>query len=527
MQLRPYQEDVFARARAEIRAGRKRFICVMPTASGKTVTFCALISMAVAKGSRVLVIAHRKELVTQASEKLDRFGVPHGVVMANHPRWQPHMPVQVASRDTLVARLNKPGFNIGEFQILIPDEAHHFSCESSMKIVRRWPDAVMVGWTATPARKDNRPLGIKFDDDGKFEYELFQSLVIGPTVAELIADGHIVPYEGFTYDMPDLRNVRKSGGDYNLEMLGAAMKPTVLGGKIIHDYLDHANGLRALAFAVNVEHSMALIQQARDAGISAEHIDANTPANIRDGVAKRVATGQTMFVSSVGVYTEGTDIPAIECVIAARPTKSIVMARQMLGRGFRLWCFTCQETPGPTCAGHHVKRMMRIHDHAGMLLDEDIGLPDADIEWSLSSEWKPKQPAPVRTCKGCMAVLPSSVTVCPRCQATMEAVKGIRRVVEDHTAQRLSIDELRARRPLGTRDLSDHHLRKVHAASREEKAAEFLRLCAIRDAKGLKERFPYAAYRSVFGTWPEFDPAFLADITPASRPFIPLPPRKP
>jgi superfamily II DNA or RNA helicase len=301
------------------------------------------------------------------------------------------------------------------------------------------------------------------------------------------------------------------------------MKQTILGGSIIRDYLEHAKGTRALAFAVNVEHSLAIVEQARAAGITAEHVDADTPSSIRAALLGRggkFETGEVMFVSNCMIMSEGTDVPSIQTLLLMRPTASLVLALQMIGRGLRPWCFTCRDAPRPTCVGHDVKRVCRIHDHANVL--ETHGLPDEDRPMSLDMDAPPK-PAPVSTCRKCNAMFPSGHTTCPRCGAPIETVTGMsgREITEDGDARRLTIEEIRARRKEGLDELTDAELMRVHKATREEKAAEYLRLIRVRDERGLKEKFPDAAYRAVFGVWPKFDDEFLAGITPATRSFIP------
>src|SRR3990172_812358 len=202
MHLRPYQSEAIAALRDMLRRGLRRVILVSPTGSGKTVMACALMQSAVARGNRVLVLAHRKELIDQCSEKLDRFGVPHGVQMAEHPRWRPQDPVQVASVATLIRRLTGP--RRPEAELIVVDECHHARAETYQKILDSYPGAPVIGLTATPWRSDGKGLG-----------ELFQDRVVAATVAQLTASGDLVPSAGFSYEIPDLAQVRTTGGDYN------------------------------------------------------------------------------------------------------------------------------------------------------------------------------------------------------------------------------------------------------------------------------------------------------------------------
>ncbi len=527
LSLRPYQTQLLNDLRMTARRGIKKVLLQLIMGGGKTVTIAALILAAVTKGARILYIAHREELIHQPSRKLDALGVDHGIVMANHPRWRPHAPVQVASRDTLVRRINKPTFNIGEFQIVIIDEAHHAMADTYGKIIARWPDAWLIGMTATPLRLDGKGLA-----------DLFEEMVCGPQPRELIDLGYLVSTSGFAYELPDLRGVKKARGDYNQSQLENAMRQVVLGGSIIRDYIAHANGKRALCFAVSVEHSMAIVEQANAAGVQAEHVDANTPDVTRDAILGpngRLSTGETLIVSNVGIATEGTDIPAIEVGILARPTASESLAMQMMGRVMRPYCFDCRDAPGPHCREiHRIKERALIHDHAGVIMKSNgemhHGLPDDDRFYTLDAT----QPAidigekKMKICPKCHATVPGATRHC-ECGHRFPFTEGMgsqTSVVEHEDADRIDLDELRKRRPAGARELSDRQLRKVMRATPEERAAEYLRLRRVREDKGFKEGFVGNAYREIFGEWPKFSALDLVDVEPADRPFIPLPPRE-
>lgn len=519
----PYQVELLDRGRAVMKRGVKRFILVLATGGGKTVVASSMIQAAVAKGKRVLFTADRKEHINQTVHKLDKCNVDLGVIMAGHPRWRPHAPVQVASRQTMIRRLHA-SVDFGNFDIIVEDECHHTRAASSELIRHRWPDAYVVGLTATPCRLDGKGLG-----------EVYEELVVGPGVRELIELGALVDFHGFAYERPNLTKVKKVHGDYNIKELDTVMRTTVLGGSVVRDYLENARGLRALAFAVNVEHSHAMVEQALAAGVPAVHIDADTPDEQREAVfgnpAKgdpgQLARGEVLFVSQVGVATEGTDIPAIECIILARPTASVVLAKQMPGRGLRTWCFHCMDRPTERCTsvGHRVKQFCRMHDHAGVF--ETHGLPDDDVSWTLSGD-PPKIGAPRqrRKCPKCKAMVAANQAVC-FCGHVFTNDEGIQQtqIIEKQT-ERLSIDELRRRRPKGTRELTNDQLLKVHRATRDEKASEYLRLLEIVKHKGLKEGFALHAYRETFGVWPRFKDDELANVTPSKKPFIPLPPRR-
>lgn len=527
MKARPYQEQMITDARAAITAAIRRLLLQLPTGGGKTLVASLIIDGATKRGSKILFLAHRRELITQTSAKLDALGVPHGVIMGAHRRNRPYLPVQVASVATLARRLTLDERHPNRIQIkpnlIFIDEAHHARAATYQFILDAFPEAVVIGLTATPCRIDGKGLG-----------ELFQKLVCGPSVRELTDLGFLVPAKGFTYDVPDLRGVRTSGGDYNLAQLDDAMGKVLLSGDYVREYQEHAAGRRAVVFAVNVRHSKLIVEQFLAAGIPAEHVDDTTPTERRDAALERVRKGETLVISNVGLFTEGTDLPALEVCILARPTKSLSLSLQMVGRVLRPWCFDCGDAPGAGCGEqrHRLKTHARIHDHAGVILDH--GLPDADRKWSLDPDQKPGA-QPVRRCPKCFCINPASATTCSECGASLRSSgESTEREIATVAGDKVDLDELRertqeisgVRRALGLPDLPPLALAKIAKATPYEKAAEFLRLREICRRTGRKPGWIGYSYRDVFASWPNFTEEFLSTVVPADSPFVRVP-RKP
>jgi superfamily II DNA or RNA helicase len=307
----------------------------------------------------------------------------------------------------------------------------------------------------------------------------------------------------------------------------------------VREYLTHARDRRAIVFPVNIEHSKALVGEFQSAGITAEHVDCNTESDVRFRAMERFRHGDLTVLSSVGVLTEGFDAPAAEVCILARPTQSLSLHLQMIGRVLRPF-------PG--------KRAALIHDHAGNTMRH--GFPDEDRDYSLTAT--PKSVKERHTCPACHAIFGglrrcagsgkcdgacvagaaglAKATHCPKCNEFIampeeRAESTPRGAVPDATeGVRLSkeqIQELRGRRAkLGLRELTDRQLARAAKATREEKAAEFLRLCAVAESKGFKTGFVAHQYRNVFGVWPKFADGELDGIEPAERPFFPLEPKR-
>lgn len=496
LQLRDYQTNAIDQVRDHLRAGAHRVLLVAPTGAGKTVIASAMIHAAQARGSRIVFLAHRRELITQCSAKLDQLGVDHGIIMASHPRWKPHLQVQVASVQTLARRLQcdpRDSRRLREPDLVFIDEAHHARARTYERILEAFPKACAVGLTATPWRIDGRGLG-----------ELFEQLVVAARVRELTEQGSLVPARGFTYQRPDLSQVRTSAGDYNLAQLDDAMGKVVLTGDLVAEYQAHAAGKRAVVFAVNVKHSRAIVEQFRAAGVQAEHVDDQTPETERDAVLARIRDGRTLVVSNVGILTEGWDCPAVEVAILARPTKSVALALQMMGRVLRPW-------PGKDCA--------RIHDHAGVILEH--GLPDDDRDYSLEGN-KPPAPAPTRSCPQCFCVNPAGRKTCIECGAELASVQG------QQQRQVVQVDGKRIEFGPGSDGIAEYMERQADAwepdelallaaATPEQKAAEYLLLQREARQRGFRPGWVGYRYREMFGAWPNFSNDFLAGVLPAEQ----------
>lgn len=411
VELRDYQTNAIARVRDAYGRRYTRPLLVSPTGSGKTTIAAKIIELSVAKGKRVIFAAHRKELIDQCSARLTKLGVQHGVIMADHPRFMPWLPVQVVSVPTIRARMGKS--KLPEADLLIIDEAHHARAQSYAALFEAYPQALVLGLTATPWRSDNRGLG-----------EVFDSIVLVAKPADLIARGFLVPIVGYAYSRPDLSHVETVGSDYDQGQLGKVMADVQLLGSVVSEWEKHASHLRTVVFAVHVAHSMEMVEAFRARGIAAEHLDGETPKDQREGILARLAAGTTRVVSNCGVLTEGWDCPNVGCAILARPTKSLALYLQMAGRALRPVCLDCDSAVDwrvpvcPACGSTNIKREARIHDHAGAAFE--FGLPDAERDYVLENDVVRRKTtastAPsVRTCEACFAIYEPGLPACPRC----------------------------------------------------------------------------------------------------------------
>lgn len=320
--LRKYQAEGISLLRKEISGGKKRVILRLSTGAGKTALIGQVIKSAVGKGRHVLFLVHLRELVKQASAHLDRIGVGHGVIMAGE-QTDHAQSVFVASIQTYNRRIElEDHFGDRLFKkrgdLIICDESHHCLSATYRKTLEQYPEAVIIGLTATPGRSDGQGLG-----------DLFDSIVCPIEVGELIEQGYLVGADYYAPDKPDLDKIKIQAGDYNQKQLGKAMDKTVLVGNIYEHWNRLAVGKQTIIFAVNVAHSEHIRQTFQLQGVSCAHVDAHTPEEDRRELIGAFKAKEITVLTNVGIFTEGFDAPGIECVVLARPTKSLNLYLQM------------------------------------------------------------------------------------------------------------------------------------------------------------------------------------------------------
>ena len=312
--LRDYQQRALGLVRAEMRAGRRRVVLVMPTGSGKTRTGAAACRAAVAKGNPVLWLAHRTELISQAAATLESLGARVGVIAAQlHRGACPDAPIQVASIQTLLARPDA----CPEAELIVGDECHHLSegAKEWSGLLGRYPKTPILGLTATPETGSGAPLS------------LFDALVVGASVRELTDAGHLVPCEG----------VRPA----------SMLEPGQIAQCPVEAYVEHGRGPRgmrqAILFARSVEEAQGYAARLNERSVRAECVTATTPAADREAALELFRRGVVRVLTNVYVLTEGTDLPMAEVCILARGAGSAGMLIQMVGRVLR-------PAPGKTSA---------------------------------------------------------------------------------------------------------------------------------------------------------------------------------
>lgn len=387
MILRPYQERIIGEVRQVIREGCNSPLIVSPTGSGKTVMFCHIAQGAGSKSKRVWILVHRAELVDQTSRTMASLGINHGVVAAGWPI-NPIPHVQIVSVQTVVNRLG----GLIQPDVIIVDECHHAAAGTWNKILEAFPKAIRLGFTATPERLDGKGLG-----------DVFQTIIRGPDVSWLIANGFLSQPRYYAppnqLNLDDL-NVR--GGDYAKNELANMMdKPTITGDAIAH-YRRLCDGAPGVAFCSSVAHAEHVAEAFRQAGYRAAALDGTLDRQERRARVAGLSDGSLHIITSCEIISEGFDIPSIVAAMLLRPTKSLSLHLQQLGRSLRV-------SPG--------KKNAIILDHVGNC--PRLGLAEEEREWSLEGRKKKKKAGneeapPVRQCPVCYACH-APTPECPEC----------------------------------------------------------------------------------------------------------------
>ena len=408
IKLRTYQQNFIDAIRNEFRLNHRRVVGVAPCGAGKTIMTGWMIREALNRGKRSIFFVHRKELIAQTSKTFTALDIPHGIISAGCDM-DVNLPVQIASVQTLAKRLDKvPAPNF-----LICDECHHILANTYKKVLDAFPDAFLLGVTATPLRMG----GITLVDS-------FDAMVVSLSVDELINLGNLTSFKYFApAEGIDLHNVRTKFGEYVNSDLENVMSSKKIIGNIVDNYLHFAENKSAICYCVNVRHSINVAKAFRDAGISAAHCDGETPPAIRDSIVNDFRLGKINVLCNAELFGEGFDVPNMQAVILARPTKSLTLYIQQAMRPMR---------PDP----NDPNKVAIIIDHVQNYLRH--GLPNTPHQWSLEpNPPKRKEKPPVKKCPQCECLLPVYTKICPQCGYVFETQE---RDIEEYDGQIAQVD---------------------------------------------------------------------------------------
>mgnify|MGYP006271437071 CR=1 FL=1 len=398
-------------------AGIRRVLFVLPTGGGKTYTFVHIAEQAAIRGNRVCILVHRQELVDQSSRSLHAIGCNHGVIAAGY-RQDLRQGVQVASVQTLARRLHTipPDF----FQLLIVDEAHHAVAGTWAKVLAAMPRAHILGVTATPERLDGRGLSEQFD-----------VMIEGPDAGWLTEQGFLVRARVFAPPGIDLGGIRRFDTRKGREEVEARLRQGQAMGDAVSHYrrtIEPVHNGTAIAFCVSVADAEAVAEAFRNQGIAAATLDGTMDRGIRRRMIADLGTGQLKVLTSCNIVSEGTDIPSVTGAVLLRPTDSLGLHLQQVGRVLR------------PCPG---KPYAVVNDHVGNTLRH--GLPTDPREWSLEGRLKGKarksDAIPIRICPACFSAIPSAMNPCSECGHEVPVARRELKVVEG-TLQELDSRQL-------------------------------------------------------------------------------------
>lgn len=374
--LRPYQMDGLNATTESLNNGLNRILEKLPTGTGKTVMFAALLdhlqpwltSLPETKGAKMMVIAHREELLEQAADKIRRQNPGLMVAIEQGDRVASrYVDVIIASIQTLSAMKFRRMKRIIEqhpgLRVVVVDEAHHAAAasyrtalaylgflpmadasekedaeavthddvEQMEAALKGWDqvsrkDRLLLGVTATPNRTDAVGLGC-----------VFQSIAYSYALRKAIEDGYLVPIVPWVIETrSSLDQVRTTAGEFNQKDLAEAVNNKVRNELAVAAWLEHGDNQQTIAFTVDVAHAHDLAEAFRVAGIRAEAVSGETPKDQRRQILADFTAGKIKVVTNCMVLTEGTDLPATACILHAKPTKSPTLYEQMTGRGLRI-----------------------------------------------------------------------------------------------------------------------------------------------------------------------------------------------
>jgi superfamily II DNA or RNA helicase len=406
--LHDHQQDTRDQIGRAYVEGHRAIMCQAPTAFGKTILACSIISGALAKEKklpdgttrlqRVCIVVPAISLINQTYEKLAQNGINCvGVIQANNPLTSPAMPVQIASVQTLVARK----MLLDDFDLVMIDEAHRW-----FKLYEKWlpmlkeRDVTVIGLTATPW---TRGLAKWFD-----------KLIVAATLRDLVAQGFLSSFRVFNSPRgvrPDLSQVKMVAGDYHEGELSTAMQGDLLIADAVATWKDKALGRPTLVFAVDRAHAAKLQREYNAAGIPAGYIDMYTELMEREEIKGQLQRGELQVVCNVDTLTIGVDWPFVSCIQNCRPTKSEMRYVQVMGRGLRL----SPETGKTDCL---ILDHSTTTDRLGFVddcYDRMTGAGLNDGKKDTSTKTKPKREDLPLECAGCGALRPPKVSKCPEC----------------------------------------------------------------------------------------------------------------
>lgn len=385
--LRDYQEELIQQVRLSMSKGNKSIIVQSPPRTGKTVTMAEIARLTTRNGKRCLFLVHRKEIINQAMNTFEIQKCDMNLV--------DFMMVQTAYRR--VERLPK-------YDVIFVDEAHHALAKTYQTVLTAYPNAIKLLFTATPIRTGKRQLD-----------EIADDIVLGKSIQQLTDEGNLAPFKYYSVDYVDKSKLKKSStGDYTNNSIDDSVSSKIYGDVVKH-YRKYADGMQAVLYCYSVESAKEFADIFNNEGISAVEVDGSTPDYLRDDYVERFRNGEIKIMTNVNLFTEGLDLPNVDCVIMVRPTASLALYLQ-----FAMRCLNPREGKEAV-----------IIDHVGNW--QRFGLPNEDRNWMdsiISNEegaktkrTKEDNEIKAKQCSTCTQVIPLADIVdntCPYCGSSLK-----------------------------------------------------------------------------------------------------------
>lgn len=511
--LRDYQQDAINKVYNSWQNGNRNVCAQLVTGAGKTIIFSSIVNNFQQQHKNCAVIAHRNELVSQASCTLALWGIPHKIIGSNSTVGQiirkhrekygksfinPSATTAVIGVDTLIARAENLKDWAKQIHLWVIDECHHTTVNNKWgKAVELFVNAYGLGVTATPNRADGQGIGRCADG-------YMDDIIKGPSMRSLIDRGFLADYE-IVCPKSDL-NVDDSplskNGDWSNQTLRKAAKKSKIVGDVVNNYIMYASGRQAIVFATDVDTAEEISQDFNANNIRAVSLNGKSQTAFREQSINLFASGKIQVLINVDLFDEGFDVPACDVCIMARPTASLGKFLQQIGRVLR---------PAPN-------KVALIIDHVSNVIRH--GLPDMHREWSLDRRQKKakltKDPSEIEltVCKHCLKPYEKFRTVCPYCgfekplpephSRTIEMVEGdlvlltremlerMRRNTELESPGSVAARVSLAAGPIAAKGVANRQAEKITAqADLKEAIAQW---AAIERLKGFDDREIYKKF---------------------------------
>jgi DNA repair protein RadD len=381
----PFQTKIINDCRAALKAGYNSPLIVSPTGSGKTLMYAVIAQGAMQREKKVLILAHRIEIIEQILSKLFAFGMTAGQIVSGRPMTR--NAIQVAMINTIVRRLNKLSYKP---DLIITDECHHSVSPTYKTVIKHFGNVPHIGATATPRRLDGIGLG-----------DVYDVIIQGPTISTLVKENYLSYPIMYRPPKEIIQKYHLTRGDFDQDEQFAVMKEKTIVGDVIAHYQKYLNYKPVVCFCVSVKHSELMADAFRNAGYVAVHVHGGMRKSDRETAIKGLANGSIHILTSCDLISEGVDIPVMAGAILLRRTMSLSLYLQQVGRPLRKY---------------EGKQNTIILDHANNYALHGHVL--ADRQWTLDSEKhtpRNENPPTTTSCPKCFGIWPGEPRVCPSC----------------------------------------------------------------------------------------------------------------